>query len=286
MLIKISLFVMSLVSGIVSIGGETWIKGDTGHRGRITRRGWIAILAIAMTILLNTWKDTQSETNQRIAQNRVIHKLKEIGDTSTSARQKERLAALALDQLFSLNRSAVVKIRANIGSEHREKSGFFVSPNGYVLTADYAVGQPNHPEIAVSKIEVQDAEGTIYPAKIVKVDPEISTAIIKIEHDTLYYLRLATETPDINDLILVIGSTDQEFLTRTVGKILSVTDDSGLYSRDRDFLPGFGGGPAINLDGDVIGLNWGALVPPKPGIAKFIRPNRLKRLAASADLKI
>ena len=98
--LKVILLVMTFISGVISIGGETWIKGERGRRGRVTRRGWVAILAIALTVNLNFWKDYQT------------------GKAADDAKQRERIAVLALDQLFSLNRAAVVKVEAQIGSEH------------------------------------------------------------------------------------------------------------------------------------------------------------------------
>lgn len=262
------LFAMTFISGIISIGGETWIRGEQGHRGHITRRGWVAILAIAITVGLSFWKDYQAEK------------------ATDDAKLRERIAVLALDQLFSLNRAAVVKVKAQIGSEHREKSGFFVSPKGILVTADYAVSQPGHPEIPVSDIEVEDFQGNEYSAKIIEVDSRTSTAILKVDRDSPYCLRLADHPPQVGEQVLVIGSTEHEFLTRVTGKVATVAVAAGLYSRSRDFLPGFGGGPIVNLYGEVIGLNWGALVPPQPSIAQYVRADRIRSLIAKIHMPV
>ena len=63
-LLSVLLAASTLVLGIVAIGGETWNKERDSLLDRVTHRGWIAILFIALSFILTVVKDIRSNTYQ------------------------------------------------------------------------------------------------------------------------------------------------------------------------------------------------------------------------------
>src|SRR5262245_11293859 len=122
-LINIALLALAFASGIVAIGGETWLKGESGLKGKITRRGWSAVLLLALTLILGIIKEVQtneqtrklredqegyqsqlSETQRQLQASTqkldfATGKLDSIANVAEDAEERERLAELALDDL-------------------------------------------------------------------------------------------------------------------------------------------------------------------------------------------
>lgn len=301
--LNLALLILAFADGIVAIGGETWRKGDSGRKGSITPRGWVAIVLLALTLAVGMIKEIkindkeeasrQAEIEyqkQLLAYQSQLHewaqrvdfttsKLDTIANTTEESGEKERLAGLALDSLFNLNRPAILKVKAKMAGEIREKSGFFITRDGYIVTADFAVIDAGS-KTPSSEVEVETYNGLSYRARVIRVLPELALAVLKINSGGNSFLQLANPPPKIGARVLVIGSTGREFFTRVSGRITEVGDVLGLYSRDRNFVPGFGGGPVIDIQGTVLGLNWGALDPPRPGIARFVRADKLNNYLA------
>jgi len=307
-IINIALLLLGFVTAIVSIGGETWKK----ERKQITRRGWIAICSFTLTFVLGAWKEWRSvneRSQAKSAQEHLETQLKSDTERLTEIRldvkvTREKLgeavdalarianhqigssgssvAVQALDDLFNLTSSSVVKVKAVIGGELREKSGFFINKSGYVITADFAVSNPG--STAASQIAVETVDGRTYPAQVVKINPGLALAVLSTGIRNGSFLALGSRAPDLGEQVLVLGFTPEDFLTRTRGTIAKVDAVDGLYSRDRITLPGFGGGPLLDTGGTVLGVNWGALEPPVPGSARFIRSDRVGAFLHEAGL--
>jgi S1-C subfamily serine protease len=291
-----ALLILAFLDGVVAVGGKTWIEGDASRKGGITGRGWLAVLLLAITLGLGIFKEVQSNEKEEklreaeakyqeqfLASQRELKELlgfttgslNAIANADEDIQEKERLAGLALDNLFNLNRPAILKVTAKVGEEAREKSGFFVTRDGYIVTADFAVAEPGSRKYS-SEVEVETFDGTRHRAQVVRVQPKLALAVVKINSENNSLLNLASQPPRNGERVLVIGSTGREFLTRVSGRITEVGDVLGLYSRDRNFVPGFGGGPVIDIQGTVLGLNWGALDPPRPGVAQFVRADKIR----------
>lgn len=63
--LTISLGLSTLVLGIVAIGGETWNNEQQNFLARITRRGWIAVVFLAVTFCLTIVKELQATQDQK-----------------------------------------------------------------------------------------------------------------------------------------------------------------------------------------------------------------------------
>ncbi len=135
-------------------------------------------------------------------------------------------------------------------------TGFIISPDGYILTSNHLVED-------AEKVEVELADERKLTAEIKGTDPETDLALIRIDANNLAYLKLAdSDKLEVGEWVLAIGNPFG--LSRTVTEgIVSAKGRSGLgLTTYEDFIQttaainfGNSGGPLINLDGEVVGIN-------------------------------
>jgi serine protease Do len=140
-------------------------------------------------------------------------------------------------------------------------SGFIVDKSGYILT-NYHVVQD------ASRITVQLHSGEEYQAKIVGMDEETDLAVIKIEAGReLPVVKLGdSEKARVGDWVLAIGSPFGLSQTVTAGIVSQVKRETpktpNTFTFPKKFIQtdaainrGNSGGPLVNMDGEVIGVN-------------------------------
>jgi len=141
-------------------------------------------------------------------------------------------------------------------------SGFFVSPDGYVLTNRHVVED----EEAFYEVVWKHHH---YPCQILARDEMTDLAILKIDGKDFPYLSLGDSSKlKLGQTVIAIGNALSEFENTVSRGIVSglsrhvQTDNeeqnqefSGLIQTDAAINPGNSGGPLINLFGQVIGVN-------------------------------
>jgi serine protease Do len=135
-------------------------------------------------------------------------------------------------------------------------SGFIVSPDGYILTANHLVGE-------AEKVLVKQGDNAEVEAKVIGTDPASDVAVIKINGNNLPCLELAdSDKLEVGEWVLAIGNPFGLSHSVTAG-IVSAKGRSGLQLAEyEDYIqtdaainPGNSGGPLLNLDGKVVGIN-------------------------------
>jgi serine protease Do len=135
-------------------------------------------------------------------------------------------------------------------------SGFIITSDGYILTN-------NHMVEGAENVEVELTNGKKFTAEITGTDPDSDLALIKIDATNLPYLELAdSDKLEVGEWVLAIGNPLGLSHTVTAG-IVSAKGRSGFGLADienfiqTDAAINFGnsGGPLINLDGKVVGIN-------------------------------
>jgi len=139
-------------------------------------------------------------------------------------------------------------------------SGFIVSSDGYILTNNHLVGE-------AEDVKVKLRDGQDFKAKIIGTDPDTDVAVIKIDANDLHYLALAdSDKLEVGEWVIAIGNPFGLSHTVTQG-IVSAKGRSGLrfpghipeyqdyIQTDAAINRGNSGGPLLNLDGKVIGIN-------------------------------
>lgn len=135
-------------------------------------------------------------------------------------------------------------------------SGFFVSPDGYIMTNAHVVK-------GADRISVIFNDGKEMDASVVGADSHTDIAVIKVEGKNFPYLELGdSDAMDIGEWVVAIGSPFQLEASLTVGVVsakgrqnLRITDLEDFIQTDAAINPGNSGGPLLNLKSEVIGIN-------------------------------
>jgi serine protease Do len=143
-------------------------------------------------------------------------------------------------------------------------SGFFISPDGYAVTNNHVVDGAN-------KVEVTTDDGKTYSAKVIGTDKRTDLALIKVEGGKDFpFAKLAGGKPRIGDWVLAVGNPFGLGGTVTAGIVSASGRDIGNGPYD-DFIQidapvnkGNSGGPAFNMQGEVVGVNT-AIYSPSGG---------------------
>jgi serine protease Do len=139
-----------------------------------------------------------------------------------------------------------------------QASGFVISPEGHILTNSHVVQD-------MSEIKVIFNDGREFPAKVVGQDPNTDVAVIKIDdsEEKLPSLPLGnSDNLEIGQWAIAIGNPFGLQATLTVGVISAKSRNNLDLANIEDFIQtdaainrGNSGGPLLNLDGEVIGMN-------------------------------
>ena len=143
-------------------------------------------------------------------------------------------------------------------------SGFFISPDGYIVTNDHVVEN-------ATEVHVVMEDGKVLPAKVVGTDKKTDLALLKVSTGSNYpYVQFAPKTPRVGDWVLAVGNPFGLGGTVTAGIVSARGRDIGAGPYD-DFLQidapvnrGNSGGPAFNMQGQVVGVNT-AIYSPSGG---------------------
>ncbi|CAM4542978.1 unnamed protein product [Leuciscus chuanchicus] len=168
-------------------------------------------------------------------------------------------------------------------------SGFIVSEDGWIVTNAHVLSNKQ-------RIKVEMKNGMLYDAAIKDVDQKLDIALIKIDSETPLPVLLLGHSSDLRpgEFVVAVGSPFSLQNTVTTG-IISTTHrgghELGLQNSDMEYIQtdaiinyGNSGGPLVNLDGDVVGINT---LKVTPGISFAIPSNRIRQfLADSYDRQI
>jgi serine protease Do len=145
-------------------------------------------------------------------------------------------------------------------------SGFIISPDGYIVTNDHVAGR-------ASKVVVTMTSGEKYDAEIIGSDPTSDVALLKINAKNLPYLSLGnSDDVVVGEWSIAFGNPFGLFdknskPTVTVGVVsntgVSFSENSDGVNRvyknmiqtDAAISSGNSGGPLVNVNGEVIGVN-------------------------------
>ncbi len=143
-------------------------------------------------------------------------------------------------------------------------SGFLISPDGYIVTNHHVADKADEIEITFENEEK-------YKAKVVGSDARTDIALLKIQSNKKFdhWLDFSDSAPRVGDWVLAVGNPFGLGGTVTAGIVSAAGRDIG--SGPYDFLQidaavnrGNSGGPSVNLDGKVIGVNT-AIYSPSGG---------------------
>lgn len=143
-------------------------------------------------------------------------------------------------------------------------SGIIVSDNGYILTNWHVAGDK------YSSCYVTLENGEIYSGNVVWADTDLDLAVVKINGAGLDYVTLGdSDKNKLGQEVWAIGNPIGIEFQRTVtsgiisglDRTIKIEDENGeaymedLIQTDASINSGNSGGPLINEDGEIIGIN-------------------------------
>jgi serine protease Do len=168
-------------------------------------------------------------------------------------------------------------------------SGFIISPDGYILTNNHVVEDAAKVEVHYGADE-NGSGGHTVTAKIVGRDPETDIALLKIDSPTpLPSISLGdSERIRKGDWAIAVGNPFQFENTLTVGVISAKGRSLNLSEQTRSFENfiqtdaainfGNSGGPLLNINGEVVGINTAIRAGGAQGLGFATPINTAKRL--------
>ncbi len=163
-------------------------------------------------------------------------------------------------------------------------SGFLISADGRIITNNHVIS-------GSSNIEVKFSDQSIYTAKVLVRDTADDLAVIQIEpKKKLPFLKLGdSDALQVGQKVLAIGNPFGFAGTLTTGVVSSLGREirgennrtlEGLIQTDAAINEGNSGGPLLDSQGNVIGINTAILAPSGGNIGiGFAMPiNRAKAM--------
>lgn len=157
-------------------------------------------------------------------------------------------------------------------------TGIVIDPSGIILTSSHVV-------LDSSKITVTFYDNQKVPAKVLAIMGDLNDlALLKVNVDRpLKSIKLGDSTRvKVGQKVLALGNPFGFNGTLTTGIISRIDYERNRIQTDAAINPGCSGGPLIDMDGDVIGINQSIYNPDNNqsniGIGFAVPSNTAKRL--------
>ncbi len=134
-------------------------------------------------------------------------------------------------------------------------SGVIVSREGHIITNHHVIAE-------MDEIEVVLADGSEHAATVLDSEPNIDIAVLKIEADGLQPLPFGdSDQVRVGQMVFAVGNPFgfEESVTQgiisAIGRRTMMDAATEFFQSTAALNPGNSGGPLINLQGEIVGIN-------------------------------
>ncbi|MFC1686352.1 S1C family serine protease [Patescibacteria group bacterium] len=161
---------------------------------------------------------------------------------------------------------ATSKVQDFLGQSYSEESGgtgFIITSDGMIMTNRHVVSNKK------GSYKVLTHDGKSYEASVVDLDPVNDIAVIQIEADNLPVVSFGdSDKLQVGQRVVAIGNALGEYdntvtagVVSAIGRTISAYDGGsyekleGVIQTDAAINEGNSGGPLVNLEGQIVGIN-------------------------------
>lgn len=192
----------------------------------------------------------------------VLHDAYSRSVMDASAKVSPAVVSVEVEKKFRDKSGKVFTQRAGGGS------GFLLTPDGFLLTNSHVVRD-------ATSVHVVVLDGQRFEAQIIGDDPHTDLAVLRIGGQGLFHAQLGDSSGlKVGQLVVAVGNPYGFQYTVTAGVVSalgrSLRTETGrlidsVIQTDAALNPGNSGGPLLNSQGQVIGVNT-AVIAPAQGI--------------------
>lgn len=263
----------------------------------------ITLILLSVFLIKNYFKGNTgftSNQNQKIEQTQQINNDRKTAITSAISKVSAAIVGINVEEVREVrdpfsNDPFFRQFFGDIGPQKQVVrglgSGFIISDDGYIITNDHVAGN-------ATKISVTLTTGETVNAKLIGSDPVSDVALLKIDKSNLPFVSFGnSDNAIIGEWVIALGNPFGLFEindkpTVTVGVVsatnMKVTADGkrvykDMIQTDASINSGNSGGPLIDVDGNVIGMNTiiftgSQFTQGSIGVGFAISINRVKRI--------
>jgi serine protease Do len=140
------------------------------------------------------------------------------------------------------------------GHRYGAGAGIVWNANGLILTNNHVVGRR-------TPVVILQNDGE-YESKLLARDPDVDLALLSIDATDLTPLKPASGSPRVGEMVFAFGHPWGQRNTVTRGIVSALTfaqtrrgEKLPIVRSDVPLAPGNSGGPLVNANGEVIGIN-------------------------------
>ena len=182
--------------------------------------------------------------------------------TGAGTRREVSTSAPTATQIYKQDSAGVVSIKATTAQGGDSGTGIVLNEEGLILTNDHVISEGTSLTVSPGK-----SSNLTRTATVVGADPNQDLALIKVDPSGLGLKALklvSSSSVEVGDPVYAIGNPYglNETLTRGIvsalGREIQAPDGTPIkdaIQTDAALNPGNSGGPLLNEQGDVIGVN-------------------------------
>jgi len=176
--------------------------------------------------------------------------------SSTSNEPQSLLSELSDSLAGAVERASASVVRVN-ARRRLGATGVVWAADGVIVTADHVLEREDD-------ITIDLPDGRAVPARLVGRDPSTDLAALRVDAEGLTAIVPSPAAPRVGTMVLALGRGHGDAPMATFGVVSAVTGPwrtwrggtlESVVRADANLYPGFSGGPLVDTEGRLVGIN-------------------------------